>query len=217
MGRNLVLCLEHDYDVDCPSDNDCSWKLVSFGRRHGNYEDPDNYLTCNKDGQLAPANIGLRRKLQVGLAFVLSYYEHGGSEWSLMGEGMQCRWDTTRVAGILLFDGKPNDMGAKTLEDRAKDARGFLEVYNDWANGNTYYIALETPEEFADNGWHRDGEVIEDGSCGGFIGLDHAAEFLTEVLEPGDKVKAGGELKDMVQYLKLPEGVELVGQRNRPG
>ena len=44
MGRNLTLEINHDSDVDVPDSGYDGWKLVSFGRKHSNYEDPDKYV-----------------------------------------------------------------------------------------------------------------------------------------------------------------------------
>ena len=144
MGRNLSLEINHDPHVDVPDSGYDGWRLVSFGRKHNNYEDPAKYVKAfdRRHQEVTPANIGLNRKLNVGLAFWLSYYEHGQGAWSLIGEGTQCPWDTAYLAGILIWTGKPGDIGAKTLEDRAEDARGFLESFNDWANGNCYWFGL---------------------------------------------------------------------------
>ena len=37
-------------------------------------------------------------------AVLLDKYEHGASAWSIMGEGMQDRWDTSRGAGVWIPD-----------------------------------------------------------------------------------------------------------------
>src|ERR1019366_2101092 len=78
-----------DYDVELPESGYDGWKLISFGRKHNNYEDPDKYVMAFDRGtrEVTPANIGLKKKLNVGLAFWLSYYEHGQGAWSLIGEG----------------------------------------------------------------------------------------------------------------------------------
>src|SRR6185312_15574675 len=97
----------------------------------------------------------------VGLAFWLQYHEHSLGRWDLKGEGPQCPWDTAYLAGILIWTGKPGDIGAKTLEGRAEDARDFLESYNAWANGETFWFRLTD----------ENGEEIE--SIGGWSALRH--------------------------------------------
>jgi hypothetical protein len=179
-----TLTLGHDPEVERPDCGYDGWKPVSFGRRHSNFEHPDNFCLTKR------ANLGLRRKLQVGLAFWLSYYEHGRCNWSLRGEGHQCRWDSVDVAGILIWTGNPSDLGAKSYEDRAKDARNFLEEYTDWCNGDCYWFSLE-------------GAGLALDSCGGFIGTVQLVEAINETLEDGDKVIVKGEAADLAHYLAL--------------
>ena len=200
VGRKLVLRIESDQDTESPCEFG-GWKLVDFGNRQGN---PENYIKRYDGREVVPANIGIRRKLAVGLAHFLSKYDHSGVSWSLMGEGTQCRWDTTRLTGVLVWDGKPSDIGAKTVEDRERDARQFLKTYNEWANGECYYYSLETQEE---NQQHEQGDSL--GSCGGFIGQEHLESGLAEVLKAGDRVVVEGDCEWIAKYLKLPEGVEV--------
>lgn len=200
MSRNLTLEINHDIDVDVPDSGYDGWKLVSFGRKHANYEEPDKFVKAfdRRTREVTPANLGLTRKLKVGLAFWLSYYEHGLGAWSLIGEGTQCPWDTAYLAGLLVWTGKPGDIGAKTLEGRAEDARDFLEHYNAWANGQTYWFRLTD----------ENGEEIE--SFGGLIGVEALSEVVGEELQAGDNVLVVGDGAWLRDYLELPGGVKLV-------
>jgi hypothetical protein len=198
MIRNLMLEINHDYDVDMPDSCYDGWQLVSFGRKHNNYEDSTKYVKTFDGGNVTPANVGLARKLKVGLAFFLSYYEHGLGCWSLIGEGNQDQWDTAYLAGILIWSGKPNDIGAKSLEGRAKDARDFLRSYNFWANGQTYWFRLSI----------ESGEVIE--SFGGLVGVEALSEFVGEELRAGDNLKVLGDAARIRNSLRLPNGVNVV-------
>jgi hypothetical protein len=202
MVRNLTLEIGHDYDVDVPDSGYDGWKLISFGRRHNNFENPEKFVKAfdRRTRDVTPASIGLQRKLNVGLAFWLSYYEHGDGAWSLIGEGTQDQWNTAYLAGLLTWTGKPGDIGAKTLEDRAKDARDFLENYNDWANGNTFWFRLVK----------EDGEDIE--SIGGLIGDEALSEVVGEELKAGDNVLVEGDGAWLKSYLALPDGVNLVDE-----
>lgn len=150
----LTVRIEHDQDCESPMDCDGQWKLYSFSHRHNNYEDPESFR--DEHGNV---KIGLRRKLDVGLAFLLDYFEHGQGCWSRSGHGPQCQWDNSPGAGLLIWEHKPSDIGAKTMEARGKDADSFLDVYNDWANGNCYGYVIEDADEEID-------------SCWGFIGDD---------------------------------------------
>lgn len=205
MPRNLKLEIGHDLDLDQPDAGYDGWRLVSFGRKHSNYEDPCKYVRAfdRRTREVTLANIGLAKKLNVGLAFFLSYYEHGQGAWSLLGEGTQCPWDTAYLAGILIWTGKPGDIGAKTLEDRAEDARDFLESYNAWANGETYWFRL------AENG-----NVIE--SIGGFIGDEALSEAISESLQSGDNLLIEGDAAWLKKHLTLPDGVTVVEEFPEP-
>ena len=168
--HKLTITIENDPDIENPCDFDSNWKVISFNSRHTAYENPDNFFTAiYGDGprypfiELRPNDIGLRRKLAVGTAFILSAYEHGNIAWSLEGEGMQCNFDTADIAGLLVWEHPVSEMGAKTLKDRAEDARKFLETYNSWSNGHGLWYSVESMQ--------ASGDIIED-SCGGFYGCD---------------------------------------------
>jgi hypothetical protein len=196
MPRNLTLEINHDYDVDQPDSGYDGWKLVSFA----NYEVPDKYVKGfdRRTRKVTPAHIGLAKKLNVGLAYFLSFYEHGLGAWSLIGEGMQDQWDTAYLAGILIWTGKPGDIGAKTHEDRADDARDFLESYNAWSNGETFWFKLTD----------ENGEEIE--SIGGLVGDEAVSEVVGEALENGDNLMVEGDAAWLKNHLQLPAGVRLV-------
>jgi len=172
MGKRCTLRVEYDHDTECPSDWG-RWKLVSFSKRHASFSGPAAYIAgLNQFGEPIPANIGIRRRLQAGTAFVLSYFEHGQCVWSLMGEGPQCRWDGVPVAGILLWDGGT----PPPAEHREADARQFLRTYTAWANGECYWYALEDDQ----------GETID--SCGGFFGLEDALRIARAALPVGHEI-----------------------------
>lgn len=161
----VIVKILSDSEVMNPSTDgdfyDNTWKMVSFSRKHYNFQHPDNF-----------DNIGIRRKLEVGTAFMFDYFEHGACKWSLSGAGPQCQWDTARNAGIMLFE-NPKDMGAKTYEDRRQDAKNFLEIYTDWANGYGHGYSIETEE----------GEILK--SCWGFYDseIEHTVNEIVSQLE----------------------------------
>lgn len=130
------------YEDDAESPNEWGiWRLSSFNFRHRNFIHPEGLITREGEG----ATIGICRKLEVGTAFVLSYYEHGGCVWSLMGEGPQCRFDGARVAGYLEYlEPKYLPRGYAAREALARD---FLETYNRWANGQVYCLEVEDGDE----------------------------------------------------------------------
>ena len=154
-----------DTDPECPADFDSAWRLYSFCSRHYNFKHPDELrveVSRNQVGRVKDRK--LRDKLANGLAHWLGYFEHGASCWFRTEApplGVEFQWDGVRYAGLLVWEHPAKDLGAKTYEDRAKDADVFLRNYTDWANGDGLYYSIE--DEF--------GETVD--SCGGFFGSDY--------------------------------------------
>lgn len=190
--RRLVVHIDVDQDPINPLDRD-QWKVISFGRRHSNYEDPDKYVKGIKDGKPVPIDQALRNKLRAKTAFWLGYYEHGDCQWALSGEQHQCQWDSVSLAGLLLWEGKASEISP---EHREAQARSILEEYTAYCNGHVYCFAVET----------EDGEPVD--SCGGFTDTDYLAEMIKEAV--GDaQVVYRGQAKDLAQYFKNgPQEVE---------
>lgn len=183
MGRKLTITIGYDQDTDNPTQNDGAWKLYSFSTRHVNFKHPDHFFTENRKLKTKYSN-----KVRVGLAFLLGYHEHGNCQWALSGEQQPCQWDSVNVAGILIWEEPASNMGAKTKEDRAKDARSFLEEYTNWCNGECYYYSIED-----ENG-------NDCGGCGGLIGADTLFDCMSEDIETGDVWEFKGECKDVASY-----------------
>lgn len=134
-ATKLIIKLWHDDMPDNPCNMD-GWKAYSFSRRHGNFKHPEDF----------EEDEDLQRKLKVGLAFRLSYFEHGQCLWSLQNElppGANCPFDSTRFAGLLIWEQDESDLGPETFEDRAKDARAFIERFTQWCNGEVYGYTVE--------------------------------------------------------------------------
>ena len=140
---------------DDTHENPTEWsderEVYSFNRRHCSFKDPDDFGLTGRPPDVTSTRFGLRKKLEAGTAFILSCYQHSGIVWSLMGEGMQDRWDTAQVAGLLFQKGKRGE----SYEKRAERARDWLEVYNAWCNGEVYLVRLvqidpETDDEITD-------------------------------------------------------------------
>jgi len=163
--KKLIVRIEHDSDIENPCENgDNQWTLYSFCSRHVNFKHPDDLgVTVGRNHVEKVSNRTLKRRLECGHAFWLGYFEHGQSCWFRTNTppvGVEFQWDGVRYAGLLVWEHKPSEMGAKTYEDRAKDADLFLRVYTSWANGEGLYYVIED----------EDGEHVD--SCGGFYGCD---------------------------------------------
>lgn len=123
------------------------------------------------------------------VGFPLSYFEHGNCRWGLAGtmEGMpDFRWDGVSFAGFLeinLDDDNREWWEEKTPEEQREIARGFLEEFTSWANGEIYGYVLESldPRKCDQGNVHDNPEEID--SCWGFIGFDYFAEEVSRVTE----------------------------------
>ena len=180
--KKLIVELWNDSDAECPSEWG-GWKLYSFSRKHINFKHPDEFF---------PPNIGLRRKLKTGTAFILSYFEHGNSFWMLKNspEWDSCpdkQWDGTAVAGMLIYEYNVKELN-KTYEARKANAVAFVESYTNWANGNIFGYSIETP----------DGEDI--ASCGGYLNSDVMFSDIHFYTKDAEEVEVTGEAKWLADY-----------------
>lgn len=145
-------------------------RIYSFSTRHINFRHPDEFgLHEGPDGTTS-SRLGLRRKLDVGTAFILSCYQHSGTQWSLMGEGEQCRFDAVRVAGLLFQSGKRGE----TREARAERARKFLEQYSEWCDGAVYEVELEEYDPSEEE------PTYVTASCGSLYGRSEVEAWVKE-------------------------------------
>ena len=155
------LTIEISYDMD--AENPTTWGMYEVT------SDLDSYLTDS--GKLTPA---IRARLKAGTAFWYDVYEHGGTSYTLSGEGMNDRWDTTNKAGLILLSKDITDY-TKTYETRQVAARDCLEEYTAWANGEVYGYMVY------DDSTHEH-ELVE--SCWGFIGdVDYCKSQANEVAD----------------------------------
>lgn len=193
-----IVTLWYDSDIQNPAEFDSAWTLYSFSRRHTSFKDPSEFFPDGKP------SIGLRRKLEVGTAFLLSYYEHGNSVWSLRGTGPKCQFDSVDVAGILLCK-EPKNMGAKTLEARRTDAGYFVDIYTAWCNGDGYGYQIE--EEVTLPCGHK--EIKDVDSCYGFYGTEvaHMAQQVKSVVG-NDEIVVRGEAAMLAKFHDFGRVVE---------
>lgn len=188
----LKLTVSHDPDLENPCDND-GWKLYSLSRRHASFKEPaelglDPFIPTPRDAKL-------KRRLKNGLAFWLSYFEHGQCLWMLKedeGRRATCpdwRWDGVTHAGLLVWEQPWRHLGPRTYEDRFKDAKAFVETYTAWCNGEGVWFAVEDAE----------GETL--ASCGGFHRLEDAWEAIREAIPDeaaGLPIVVEGDLADSI-------------------
>lgn len=224
-GRYFQVEIRADADCESPLEGDGNWTLHGFGRRHTNYSDPEGLgLSLERDEDGAPVirNPGLRRKMAVGLAFFLTYRDHGRGEWSLRGVGRFCPWDSVGHAGLLVWEHRPDAIGAKTYEDRAEDAMGCLATYNAWANGDCYGFAIQEVDEGGDE--VDDAPDPIDDACWGFIGGSKEGDlyFLGQAVDAiplGAHVEFTGDHSFVADGYTLPfldaGGVKILTPKER--
>lgn len=178
------LTVTHDPDMECP-DNDC-WKVLSFNRKHINFADMSKLDTDD-----------LSQKCVAGLAFPLSYYEHGLCRWSLGGTGPSDRFDSVAFAGILEWIGEHED--SRTAEQRREMAKEYLERYTEWCNGSVYWVQLEAiGRETCPTCHHEAVEGTEVYSCGNIYKISEAVEDFKEMLNEGDVIEVVGEAEFLI-------------------
>lgn len=137
----LTLDINYDSDCECPCDDgDGRWQVYSFNTRHVRFKHPDEFTNDPE----------IERKLKVGLAFLLSYHEHGLCQWALKGEAHPCPWDTVGIAGIAVWEEEEDALGPKTYQERQQDARNFMEEYTAWSNGQCFRFTLTSDESEED-------------------------------------------------------------------
>lgn len=183
---DLIVFYEMSQDY-CPAnpleDWDGNGNIISLNRNHRNF-DPDGFHEAVKNNPSA---------------LVLSYFEHGGSVWSLQGEGPQCRFDTAQVAGVWIPDKDVMDniqaiQNAKPTDEASalrEYAQGVLKVYNQWCNGEVYHINIEvysivkdeygTPITSQDY-YETNRETIDGESCGGFYGWQETEQEMSDLI-----------------------------------
>lgn len=178
------LTVQHDPDTACPcEDGDGRWQIYSFSTRHNRFKNPEE-LIDEETGELKEE---IKAKLESGLAFFLSYYEHGLCRWSLAGTGPQCQWDTVQRAGIAIWEEDESNLGPTEYVEREKDCKIALDEYTEWCNGNCYFYKITT----------KKGKVID--SCGGIIG-DYIEQAIHDSL-PEDATEDNTEIKDELGIL----------------
>lgn len=191
---NYRLTIENDTDMFNPLEEyDGQWTLNHFDRHRTGLKNRDDFKIEPEDDD-APLELdpSLREKLRSGLAFFLKF-RYGEFVVKNDPEG-----DIDDYDGVLVWDHDPNEMGAKTYDERKKDAEAGIGEYNNWANGYVYWYRLEK----VDNCAHCGHEITEEiDSCGGFIGAEYAAQHIREeVIKdiPAENLKIVGEAKDIM-------------------
>jgi hypothetical protein len=113
-------------------------------------------------------------------AVLLSVYEHGGMMLSIMGEGMQCQWDTANGGAVWVPDKYLIEEVAGLDEEARHEkmvefARQAIETYNVYEHGDIWDICIR--EYDIDKTFAKEHEM-----CWGFVGYKYAIEELKSSL-----------------------------------
>jgi hypothetical protein len=150
----LNLTIDYEEGAEHPLEYS-DWKVVPFEC----YDDMEKYL---KTTLPEFKTIGLTNKYKAGTLFMLSRYEHSGVQWGLKGEVHQCRFDTTHLAGLLIYEGKLREL-PKEYKARKEIARDIMKRYTQWCNGEVYSFMLTDGDEQIDAccGWYDTDEMLD--------------------------------------------------------
>ena len=215
----LVVTVDYDLNTETPCDGEGAWELVSFRSRDHGYQNPYELLRYDPQrGEARALNIGLQRQLDTGTAFFVSRYEHGGVVWGLQGEVPACRWDTSEVAGLLIWKWGARLL-PKGLDARRAMARDFLKTYTEWANGECFAFMIDREATGRDPYVETGDRILLDASSG-YIGPDALAEVLAETLIefrkewPGCRLVWEGDAWRCVDHLVLDQMGASNGEEN---
>lgn len=172
--KTITLTIAYDHSCENPLTYDGMWTLHRFaGGWHG--KGPTEFFTDRGDRhnhKWLPDTLDLFWKLRNGLAWTVGGYFDGGSQG--ISVYVQEYDPADKIAGLLVWEHPEEDMGAKTREERGKDAASTLAEYERWANGECF-------------GWIiNDGEADED-SCWGYVGAENIRECVALGYVPDER------------------------------
>ena len=136
--NDYTIEIRHDEWCDSPTD----W---------GNYEIKE-FRTSDERDEFVDDDIELAKQLVAGTTLWLDKYEHSGVSFSLSGEGMQCRWDTSSRCALLIMSEDYALNADSTPESLRELARSSIGEYNQWLDGDVYrYVIYDGDGEEIDN------------------------------------------------------------------
>lgn len=98
--------------------------------------------------------------------FRLDCYEHSGISFSLAGQGMQCRFDTSNNVWFIAIPKKDdsNPRIENSYEEAKKIAEAEIKTYNQYFNGEVYRRTTEKPiKRTSEDGQEKIEREFEDG------------------------------------------------------
>lgn len=135
-----------------PDQDDGRWRIYTFDQD----KDRDKFR---------PTPIWLRKKLSVGLAFLLRQFGDGTFVMTFEATG-----DVTALGGLMVWEEPAKNIGAKSYTARQNDARRELTDYNAWLRGDVLGYRLTTNDD------------REISSCHGFYDQDYMLDEIADVI-----------------------------------
>ena len=129
VSRREFACYWMEELMDAQVDpGDTAYLLVRFAAKYIGADDSSEdqlraaadmlYFTADEVAERIWKEARAKGRIGDPFAVMLDVYDHSGRMWSISGEGTQCRWDTSRGAGMWI----PDDELRGVLEERAKVA-----------------------------------------------------------------------------------------------
>ncbi len=207
-----LLKIEQDHDPSRPDEGSIG-RMVSFSNRHGNFEDPEQWMTsdcpkCEGSGWIAPkggsnADAGYGQDdeecknceatgrvdvVHPDVLTMLNYYEHGLCKWYIApaASPVDMQWDGAYNAGVIVWNGEDSERAwwdGMTDAERHSILEGIAETFTDWSNGEVYGYILERLDE-CDMGYDHTGDHID--SCWGYIGIQWLGDAVHDLLVSSD-------------------------------
>jgi len=204
-----LLKIEQDHDPSRPDEGSIG-RMVSFSNRHGNFEDPEQWMTsdcpkCEGSGWIAPKggsnadagygqddeeckNCETTGRVDVrhpDVLTMLNYYEHGLHRWYVApaASPVDMQWDGAYNAGVIVWNGADDERAwwdDLGDEKRHEILEGIAEEFTAWGNGQVFGYVLSSLGT-CDMGFDHEAEDDLDG-CYGIIGYEYFEEHVQEVL-----------------------------------
>lgn len=161
--------IDYDHFAESPREyNEWSELCIRENRRY----DFPNELSITEEGFENVELIESIAKEREQKLFWLDCYEHSGMSFSLAGEGMQCRFDSSPKCGFIIAESE-------------EQARAEIEEYNQYINWECYWVDVSSRDIITkwDKEFYSDWEFIDSMNCLGWENLEAPSQFPFEEWE----------------------------------